>query len=483
MQLKKLSGSLIICFALAACQSTKIDTQSRVNLPAQFDQAQAQGERQDIARWWQYWQDPVLNQLVEQGLQTGYDIRIAQSRLNEARATARLARTDLGPQAGVSANAAYQKMSINNPLDGNTRAMVGQFAPDSALAGNKMDGDVKMAGLGVAASWEPDIFGQKRSDADAAQAGALGAQEQFYGAQMLLASDIADAYLQARALQQRMKQTDSNINNLSEMVRYIQGRFRAGHVSAHEVDESQAALQAMQGKRATLDAEYALQVRKIAVLTGQTPQTFRLPESQVNVLANQPAAPQGETPEGLLERRPDIRGRAAAVQARAAKLASAKADYYPRFKINFLGQNGRIEVGSDTALNGWASLLSVGISVPIFSNGRIKANVAAADARLQTALLEYDQTVLRALADVDNAYHMHHDVAAQTQRLQQSADLYQKQARDSYQLFQNGYKTLDEALRARINADNAAENLTRVQLGKAQALMGLYKALGGGWQP
>lgn len=482
MQLKKCSGSLILCFALAACQTTQIDTQSRITLPETFDQAQAQGEQQDIVRWWRNWQDPVLNQLIEQGLQSGYNIRIAQSHLNEARAIARLARADLGAQVGMSANAGYQKMGVDNPLDGQSRAMLVRAAPNSGLANDEINDDAKMAGLGVSASWEPDIFGQKRSDADAARASAWGAQEQFYGTQMLLASEIADAYMQARALQQHILQTDSNIKNLAEMVRYVQGRFRAGHVSAHEVDEAQAALQAMQGKRATLDAEYALQVRKIAVLLGQVPQAFRLPESNSDVLANQPVAPQGETPEGLLERRPDIRARAAAVQARAAKLASAKADYYPRFKIHFLGQNGRIEVDSDTALNGWASLLSVGISMPIFSNGRIQANVAAADARLQTALLEYDQTVLRALADVDNAYHMHHDLQLQTQRLQQSAHLYQKQARDSYQLFRYGHKTLDEALRARMNADNAAENLTRSQLGKAQALIGLYKALGGGWQ-
>ena len=91
---------------LAACQSTTVPTESRVTLPAAFSQAQAAGETQNLARWWQNWRDPVLSALIEQGLANGYDIQIAQSRLAEARAQANLARADLGPTVGVSGKAA-----------------------------------------------------------------------------------------------------------------------------------------------------------------------------------------------------------------------------------------------------------------------------------------------------------------------------------------------------------------------------------------
>lgn len=422
----------------------------------------------------------MLSELIEQGLQNSPDVHIAQSRLNAALATAQLARADLGPQAGLSANAAQQRLRLN-PQNRANQPIINTLLPNSGTADERLNGDANVAGIGFVASWEPDIFGRKRSDADAAKAGATGEQQNVYGAQMLLAANIADAYLQARALQQHMQQNAQQIQHLNHLVRYLTGRFQAGHVSAHELDEARAAAQAIEAKRATLNAQYAQQVREIAVLIGQVPQGFRLPESPIKVLDTQPAAPEGQTPEGLLERRPDIRARAAAIEAYAAKLASAKADYYPRFNINFLGQNGRIEVGSDTALKGWGNLLSVGLSLPIFTSGRIKANVAAADARLKTALLEYDQTVLRALADVDNAHHLHHDLSKQTQQLQRSAHLYQKQAHDADLLFQYGHKTLDQALKAHLNADEAAENLTRAQLRQAQALLGLYKALGGGW--
>lgn len=481
MQYKTLSGSLLLCCVLAACQNIRVEKNSTVALPAAFDHAQTTQSKQDLTQWWQHWQDPVLNQLIEQGLHGNFDIRIAQSRLAESRAAARLALADLGPQAGISAHAAYQKTRLDNPLDDTTRNILGQTTHSGSLTRKSLSGDGAMSGVGVAASWEPDIFGQKRSDADAAKAGAMSAQEQVYGAQILLAADIAQAYLQARALEKNIAQTDKRLSVLSEMVRYVEGRFRAGQVSAYQVDEAKAGLLAMQGKRSHLDAQRTIHVRQIALLTGQTPQGFRLPESPIDVLANQPAAPQGETPAELLTRRPDIRARAAAVDARAAQVASAKAEWYPRFKINFLGQNGRIEIGSNTALNGWANLLSAGISVPIFSSGRLQVNLDAADARLKTALLEYDQTLLRALGEVDNAYQMQHALTQQNQQLQHSAAIAAKQAADAQKLFAYGSKTLDEALRARLNAENAAEQLTQSQLARAQALIGLYQALGGGW--
>ena len=183
----------------------------------------------------------------------------------------------------------------------------------------------------------------------------------------------------------------------------------------------------------------------------------------------------------MIERRPDLRARATQIQARAAQVASAKADLLPRFSINFLGQGGRIELSGDESLKGWSNLFSVGISVPLFTNGRIRANIAAADARLQTALLEYDRALLQALADTDNAYQFQAALARQNALLQAAQRQTAKQAEDAQKLFRYGNKTLDNALTAQITDAQAQEQLTQSRLARAQALVGLYKALGGGW--
>lgn len=459
-QIKAWSFSLMAACTLAACQNTTVPLDGRIDVPPQFSQAEAARGSVDIGHWWQSWHDPVLSALVEQGLQQSPDVQIAVSRLNEARATSRMARADLGPQAGLSGSAGIVRGNVDNPLNDNTRA---------SLLG------------GASASWEPDIFGGKRSDADAAAYAALGVQEQLYGAQMLVAGDIADHYFSARAAQKRLQTASRNIATMQRMAQYVQGRFQAGQATRYEVNEVQSRLAAVRAQQSTIQSEYDAAARAIAVLTGQTPQSFRLPESSVNVLAQQPAAPEGQTPQGMLERRPDIRAHAAQVNAYAAKLASAKADLLPRFTINFLGQGGRIEVDGDSALKGWGSLLSVGIQMPIFTNGRIQANIAAADARLQTALLQYDQTVLRALGEVDNAYQAQAALERQNRLLADAQQQAARQAADAQKLFRHGNKTLDEALRAQLGEQEMADNLTRSQLARAQMTVNLYKALGGGW--
>ena len=473
-QIKAWSFSLMAACTLAACQNTTVPLDGRIDVPQQFSQAEAARGSAEIARWWQNWQDPLLGSLIEQGLQQSPDVQIAVSRLNEARATSRMARADLGPQAGLSGSAGIMRGEMDNPLGDNARALLGQFPQTADMAASRQMG-------GVSASWEPDIFGQKRSDADAAAYAALGVQEQLYGAQMLVAGDIADHYFSARAAQKRLQTASRNIATMQRMAQYVQGRFQAGQATRYEVDEVQSRLAAVRAQQSTIQSEYDAAARAIAVLTGQTPQSFRLPESSVNVLAQQPAAPEGQTPQGMLERRPDIRAHAAQVNAYAAKLASAKADLLPRFTINFLGQGGRIEVDGDSALKGWGSLLSVGIQMPIFTNGRIQANIAAADARLQTALLQYDQTVLRALGEVDNAYQAQAALERQNRLLADAQQQAARQAADAQKLFRHGNKTLDEALRAQLGEQEMADSLTRSQLARAQMTVNLYKALGGGW--
>lgn len=477
---KLFAAALCAALLLCACRNIDIAADSGIRLPEHFSQNQAAHGSADIAVWWRQWRDPVLDSLIERALAQNFDIRIAQSRLNEARAVAQLARADLGPTAGAAALAALGRGGSANPLDENLRQNLSRLPQAGALAEDGFSARGKMAGAGFAASWEPDIFGQKRSDADAARHAALGRQEAVYGARLLAAADTADHYFQARAAQGRLKTAADSVAVLEKMLRYLQGRFKAGHLTAAEVAQARSALASAQAKQSTIAAEYAAQVRAIAVLTGQVPQDFVLPDSSTDALAKQPDAPSGQTPQGLLERRPDLRAAAAEVRAYAAKLASTKADLLPRFSIRFLGQSGRIDLDSSD-LKGWNSLVSVGIQLPLFTNGRISANIQAADARLQTALLRYDQTLLTALGEVDTAYQGQSALTRQNALLAGAARQSAQQAADSGKLFRHGSVTLDSALKAELAAQEARENLIRSQLARAQAALGLYKALGGGW--
>ena len=454
---------------LSACQTTTITTASRVPLPAAYEQNTRATGNADIRRWWKHWQDPVLDQLIAEALANSPDLAIARSRLKEAQATAHLADADRGATIGLGLNAGHLDADLDNPLDGTPLARSDKINTHRTLLASNLS-----------AKWEADLFGQKQSDADAARYAALASAEQTHIAQLQIAAAVADAYLQARALEARQQLADANIATLEKLAHYVDARYRAGHTTAYEKTEAQSHLTAARAARSTLEAERAAQIRKIAVLLGKTPQGYHLPASTADALNHPPAAPSGQTPQGLIERRPDLRARAAEINARAAKVASAKADLYPRLTLNFLGQ-GMLNIDSHDTQKGLLDLLGASLQVPLFTNGRVQANIDAADARLKTALLQYDQTLLQALADVDNAYQASDALASQTRLLAQARDEAEKQATDAEKLYRYGNKTLADTLSARISANQNADNHLRSQLAHDQTLIALYKALGGGW--
>ncbi|MDU8924443.1 TolC family protein [Pasteurellaceae bacterium LIM206] len=454
--------SLLAMLSLTACQNTQVSGQSAVSIPAVFSHNGTQ--QTDLTQWWQAWHDPILTGLIERGLKQNPDYKIALSRLNEANANLDYREADKGVNVAANANAGANRRDVDTA-----------FGIDSEGSATNLYG-------GLQASWEPDFFGKKQSDSDAAAFTRDAVQQQVYATQMLISADIAEHYLNARAIQQQQKTAARQIATLESLAKYVKGRFAAGHTTAYEVTETDSQISQAKARQATLQAQYAQEVRAIAVLLGEVPQQFNLPDG-ANILANQPAAPLGPTPQGLLERRPDLKAYAYQVQAAAAKVASAKADLYPRFSINFMGEGGRISIDGDTALKGWLGMASAGITAPIFTNGRIQANINAADARLKTALLDYDKALLNALKDVDTAYHLQQSLARQIQLLRQAKSQSEQQANDAEKLFKYDKKTLDSTINARLNAINVQNNLIQSELSQSKALIGVYKALGGGWKP
>lgn len=477
--------ALIIPLALAAC-AVNTDVPSRVAVPPSFEQTGEQTRavsgqpENDLSRWWTTWQDPVLRDLVEQTLRENRNLAAAQANMQAAQAQADLADAARRPQIGTGANL-YATGKQDNPLPNGVRQAAGSINPQLGQA----DFDnVNLRSAALSASWSPDIFGQKKSDAEAARQVALGEAERWHGAQLMLAAETAQHYLNARALEARQAQAAQREGSLKNLLRYVQARFKAGHVSAYEVRQVEAQLAAAQAEAATLDAQRTAHVRSIAVLTGQVPQGFRLPESSANVLTNLPAPPQGATPLDVLTRRPDVRAAERQARAAAAKLASAKMDRLPRFDIQFAWNNGRI--GLDNNLSSIAKstggLLSAGVTVPLFTAGRIRANIAAADARVKAAAAQYDNTLLTALSEVDSSYHLQRGLFDQRARAADAAAQSNRQASQSRRLFELGKLTLDQALTAEINASQAQEALLRARLAEGENLLRLYQALGGGWQ-
>ncbi|MFC6276408.1 efflux transporter outer membrane subunit [Psittacicella hinzii] len=450
---------------LTAC-TNNVNLQSDVAIPQSYSQTKETRDTSAItnfATWWLNWHNPELNRLISLGLEHNKDLALAKACLNEIGANYDLAKANRRPQVGASAKA----------MGAGSNVEAGNYTPDSTT-------NYGLYG-GITASWELDIFGAKTADKDAAYHTMLKTQQEMYGTQLLITANIAQAYFTAQAYKQQKTLVSQQVASLKQLLSYVQGRFQAGKVTSFEVQQVEKQLAATQAQLEVLQANVDTQVRNLAILTGQVPQSFSV-DLTTNSLASLPAVPYAGQPSDLLDRRPDLQAAYEQVQAAAAKLASAKADLYPRFTIDFSGFLGRIQLSNQMDyLTGSLASGGIGVSLPIFTAGRIKANINAANARLQQALISYDKTLLQALADVDNAYQMQYALEQQSKNLTQAVKLAQKQVTDAKLMYQYGAKTLDQVLNTIIDSLNYQTQLLNSQLQQAINMLSLYKALGGGW--
>lgn len=477
----KLICLLLSSALLTACSGTQVNLKSEVELPSSFEQSQG-AEPVELDRWWLSWNDPQLTQLIETALANNKELAATRAKLEEARAMARAARANMGPEVGATADAMGINARLRNPLDDGMRNTIGNVG--SSLGDKYLTTNAAALSAGIAASWEPDFFGQKQADADAATQGAIARAEQWHAAQMLLTTDIADDYSQWMYFGEKQSLSSQQIQALQDLLRYVRGRFNAGQATAYDVLQIETQIQAATAARVIFEAQKADAERRIAVLTGQVPQHFKLSPTKRRLANQTPPMPSGQTPANILNRRPDVRANQAAVYASSAQLASAKADLLPRFKLSFLGQGGIVSLDSDMPnMRGLSNIISVGVQLPIFTAGRIQANIDSKDAKLQAALLDYDHSVLTALADVDSAYQAQYHLRAQENQFRQAVSTAKRQVGSAEKLFNYGEATLDRLLEARLQLNELQTQLLELNLAKTQAMLDLYKALGGGWQP
>ncbi|RIY32999.1 hypothetical protein CJP74_03185 [Psittacicella melopsittaci] len=466
MKLFTSSALVVIALTLAAC-STNVSQTSSVQLPDKFTNVQTAGadqNRQNLESWWLNWNDPVLTNLIEQGLKNNLDLASAQAKLEQALAQSNLSKADLGPSLGVVGQGSVSRSKVET--EPNVFEL--PYSNRSMLVG------------GINASWEVDIFGKKRSDADAAYHTALASQDQFYGTQLLITAQIAQTYFQLIAVTQQIQVLNAQLEQLQKLEAYVAGRYNAGQTYYSDLLQVKQQVASLKASLATFPAQRDSLVRQLAILTGNVPEKFTLVVNP-DYAFNLPAIP-GAQPSDLLNRRPDLRANAQLVEAAAAKVASAKADYYPRFTLNFLGMGGRIELsdGLDYA-SGASGILGLNIQLPIFTNGRIKANVVASNAALRQAMINYDKNLLQALADVENAYQLQYSLGEQRSHYEQAFAYATSQDQQFYELYKYGDKTLGDAINATLDKYKVQLNLINSKYQAAVNMLSLYKALGGGW--
>ncbi len=432
----------------------------------------------DLAGWWTRFGDPTLDRLVGQALAGNLDLQTAAQRIEEARQQEVIAGARRLPQAQLDTSASRNRISEHAiPIPPGAGGGAGGAPSVFGLPG----AEFSSFHLGADASWEFDLFGGAASAARGAKARRESAQWRRRDLQVAVAAEVASHYIALRALQRREAVAWDELTRQRQLLELARARADAGVATGAEVAQQQAAASAAEARAYPLEAGARAEIHALGVLVGETPEALVKTLTPPAAVPAAPVPPPG-LPSDLLRRRPDIRRAERDVAAAAADVGVAVADLYP--KITLSAQPSLVST-SLSSLVEWGSrnyALSAGLLWPIFEGGRLRARLAGANARQAEALIAYRQAVLNALKEVEDALSrvQADEAAAGSLRASlESASAARTAALDQYKAGVQPYLGVLTAEQA-VTTDQ--DQLAQADNARAQDVVALYRALGGGWR-
>ena len=412
------------------------------------------GQGQPIrADWWNAFGDPVLTDLVARALANNVDLALAASRIDEARAAARLAAAQRTPTLGGS-------------LPSTTGQTVSPFGtPSDALGAQPL----------ITASYDLDLFGRLRAASRAAQAQLLASEGARDTVRLAIASGVASNYIALRALDQRLAVAQQTLTARTEALRIARRRAEAGYTSNLELHQAEAEYRATQQLVPAAQLAISRQENALSLLLGENPGA--IPRGAPLDRLTPPPIPDG-LPADLLRRRPDLFQAEQTLVAADRSLDSARAAMLPNIALT-----GSAGVVLSTKLADPIGVFSIGASIlsPIFDGGRLRAQTDAATARRDQAAYAYRRTALVAFQEVDNALAGVQRSGEQAAALGLQVDALAAALRNATNRYRAGYTSYIEQLDAQRGLLTAELALVQARADRLTAYAQLYQAMGGGW--
>lgn len=434
-----------------------------MNYPGQFRSQVTPADATSFAdlAWWQVFNDPALQALINEGLTSNYDLQIATARIAQARALIGVAKSDAYPQLDYEGFAGGEKT----------------FTPDEDSVGTVTFGSI---GAILNAAWELDLWGRIKRQTEAAEANFFAQEEVRRGVLLTLVSDIANGYFRLLQLDREMAIARESEAVYRKTLDLFTLRFEAGRDNRLPVERTKAALDSSSARIADLQREITQQENALSILLGEYPQPIQR-GAPLTAQVMPPQTPVGLTTD-LIRRRPDIRQAEQVMIGANAEVGVAVANFYPRIGLSALlgiiGVNG--EGGIDGTFGFWRA--GAGIAGPIFTGGRLKSIYNERKAFWDETIAQYRKTVLVAFRETSDALIAQQTLVArraaleaQVQALRNSVDL-------ALTRYEAGRASYFEVLEAQQQLFPAQDELARTQQAQLVAVVNLYKALGGGWR-
>jgi NodT family efflux transporter outer membrane factor (OMF) lipoprotein len=429
----------------------------------------------EYGRWWAVFEDPTLEQLVQLASRENLPVQIAASRILEARAVLGISRGSRFPQQQqLAGHAARVSLSAN--------------APNVAIA----DQAFSSYGVSFDAAWELDVWGRLRRGVEAADADYGRALAGYDDTLVTVTAEIARAYILLRTFEARLGLARQNVLIQRETLRIAEVRFKNGAVTRLDVTQSRAQLRDTEALIPSLETGARQTRHAISTLIGQPPGQLDELLQQKSSIPSAPAKIAIGAPVDLLRRRPDVRIAEFQAAAQSARIGIAKSDLDPRFSlfgsIGFAtssdggSQSNNSDAGDLISSDSIRYIVGPAFSWPIFNYGRLRNNVKIQDARFQQAALNYQNTVLEAAREVEDALAAYLRNQTRVGYLTDSVTDARRSVELALVQYRQGSTTYQRVLDTQRFLVRQEDQLASTQGDVALNLVATYKALGGGWE-
>jgi multidrug efflux system outer membrane protein len=429
-----------------------------VAVPGRWQQGSSLSKPLDVALWWRRFRDPVLNELITEALKSSPTVRSALEKVTEYRA-----------RRGVESANLFPSLEANQSGRG-ARTTSGVTTSESYQASFDV-------------SWQVDLFGKQYQTLKAATADLEQIGENFYGAQVTLAADVATAYVALRSAEAQLSVVQRSLGTRGETVQLTQWREQAGTGDALDTQRSISTLEQARASMPALQLSVVQSKNQLALLSGRTPGSLdsrlagsrRVPEMISRIAAGVPAE--------ALRQRPDVRAAEHVLEAAFARTQSAKRERLP--SLNLSGSIGidALEAGNIFSPEAAIASILAGLATPVIDAGRIRQNIRAVSSRERQALIAYEATVLNALAEVENALAAVRRYAEQHRIVLKAAAAAREADTLAAWQYEAGQVDLLVALDAQRTLLTLEQQDVTTTAQSANACVQLYQALGGGWSP
>jgi len=454
---------LFVALLFAGCAVGPDYTRPAIDSPSawRFEEKEAK----DLANtvWWGQFEDPVLDELIRTALKENYDLRIATARVEEYVGRYWVGRSGLFPQIGANAAAGRSRVSeegmstavtssLKNPTDNYQAAFNGY--------------------------WEIDLWGKLRRATEASRADLLSTEEARQTVILSLVSAVANSYIGLRDLDKQLEVAVRTAESRKGSYDLFKMRYEGGVISELELNQVKSEYEQALATIPQIEKQIAFQENGLSVLIGRNPGPILRGKSMDELVL--PAVPAG-LPSDILTRRPDIRQAEQALIAANARIGVAKAQFFPT--ISLTGLFGWSSTALDNLFTGPAKVWSYagGLTAPIFTGGSLMGQLRATEAIQQQTLFTYQSAIQNAFREVDDALVDQRRTREQLEAQQRQVDALKEYARIARLRYDNGYTSYIEVLDAERSLFNAELQYAQTQGVLFQALVNLYKAVGGGW--